>query len=294
MEPFFFAAFCIFVSAVAGAGVLGYFLVREERRARRKARAAQPAPPRAVPQGHGATSIDEAAEYEVVGEELPYARKDSPMTPAERDFFPVLCEAAPEGWRVFPQVRLGCVLKVQPGARYWKRAFNQIAQKSVDFVLCDPGDLTLRLVVELDDSSHALPDRQQRDAFVDSALRSAGVPVLHVAWQRRYNVTHLAAQIRIATGLEAPPLSPLVRAVTEAPPVVVAQPPRALATPLSQTAYSQPGHAPAHRAPASAPPQPARSPAPQFTAPRMACRRCDTEVRATQKFCPGCGAQLDL
>ncbi|WP_370650272.1 zinc-ribbon domain-containing protein [Oscillochloris sp. ZM17-4] len=33
---------------------------------------------------------------------------------------------------------------------------------------------------------------------------------------------------------------------------------------------------------------------PATPGPRWACRRCNAEVGATAKFCPGCGATLEL
>ncbi|MBX0330176.1 DUF2726 domain-containing protein [Oscillochloris sp. ZM17-4] len=108
---------------------------------------------------------------------LPYTRKHSLLTQAERDFFAVLQEAAPPGWHIFPQVRLNglLVIRAPERSRMWWAHFNWVSAKSVDFVLCDGADISPQLVVELDDSSHRRPDRQERDAFVDAALASAGL-----------------------------------------------------------------------------------------------------------------------
>lgn len=206
---------------------------------------------------------------------LPYMRQPNLLTAAERDFFAVLQSAAPPGWYIFPQVRLSGLLEIQlPGrSRAWWAHFNRISAKSVDFVLCDGAAISPQLIVELDDSSHNRPDRQRRDAFVDAALASAGLPILHVLWQRRYDAARLAADIRQAAGMPSPPtLLPVPTMPT--PALAVSAPMRdARAAPLSPALLSLTAVAP-----------PAR----------MACRRCGGEVSMTARFCPGCGATLEL
>jgi hypothetical protein len=96
--------------------------------------------------------------------DLPYTRRRYLLTRAERDFFDVLRSAAPEGWYVFPQVRLANLVLLKKGTRNWKPHFSRVAQKCVDFVLCDEAEVSPRLVVELDDASHDRSDRQARDA----------------------------------------------------------------------------------------------------------------------------------
>lgn len=93
-------------------------------------------------------------------------------------------------------MRLANLIEVRPCRRNRHDSFNRIAAKCVDFILCDERDTRPLLVVELDDSSHRRPDRQARDAFVDAALRSADLPILHVPWQPRYDSAKLAAAIR--------------------------------------------------------------------------------------------------
>lgn len=216
--------------------------------------ATPPAP--ATPPPNSADALDEVATP--VPADLPYTRRRYLLTQAEREFFAVLQTAVPNGWYLFPQVRLANLVLLQKGTRNWKPHFSRIAAKCVDFVLCDPAEIGPRLVIELDDASHDLPDRQARDAFVDAALRSAGLPILHVRWQRRYDGEQLAAQIRQACGL---------------PNEQAAQPAMALA--LGTAARPTP-------------------PAPAVTSPRWACHRCNAAIDANAKFCRSCGATLKL
>jgi very-short-patch-repair endonuclease len=58
--------------------------------------------------------------------------------------------------------------------------------------------MTPRLAIELDDSSHNDDRSRQRDAIKDRALREALIPILRIAWKRRYNTRQLQEQIRVA------------------------------------------------------------------------------------------------
>jgi hypothetical protein len=118
--------------------------------------------------------------------DLPYRTAGPLLTPAERSFYGVLCQAVETRYTVFAKVRLGDVLAVPHGTpKFWTHR-NRIDRKHVDFLLCAPRDLSPLLGVELDDASHDRPDRRDRDAFVDKAFAAADVPILRVPAQRGY------------------------------------------------------------------------------------------------------------
>ena len=120
---------------------------------------------------------------------LPYQKEPVLFTPAERSFLAVLEPALGAQFRVLGKVRLADVIKVKPGLSGSARqqAFNRIQSKHLDFVVCDPTDLSVQFVVELDDSSHQQSRRQTRDEFLNKALAAAGVPVFHFPVKRTYS-----------------------------------------------------------------------------------------------------------
>lgn len=126
-----------------------------------------------------------------------YFLRKSLFTPAERSFLGVLEQNLPPGVRVFGKVRLEDIIGVKSGLERGERqaARNRINRKHVDFLLVRANDLAPLAGLELDDSSHEAEDRQERDAFVDSAFASAGLPLLHVPVQKSYNPTELKAQL---------------------------------------------------------------------------------------------------
>ena len=120
---------------------------------------------------------------------LPYESKGNLVTPAERSFLGVLDQVVGQHYRIMVQVRLADVIKVEKGLdkQSWGRAFGKIKAKHLDFVACDPNDLSIKFAVELDDSSHAKSDRRKRDDFVNEAMKAAGIPLYRFAVKRSYD-----------------------------------------------------------------------------------------------------------
>lgn len=73
--------------------------------------------------------------------------------------------------------------------------FNKIAQRHLDFLVCDAVTMKPLLGIELDDSSHQQNSRQERDKFIDEIFQAARLPLLRFPVQREYNARESAAQI---------------------------------------------------------------------------------------------------
>jgi very-short-patch-repair endonuclease len=116
----------------------------------------------------------------------PYCKTDHLLTPAERSFFGVLGQAIDSDLYIFAKVRLSDLLWLPQGTRNRQSHLNRIQSKHVDFVLCDSATTAPRLLIELDDSSHQRARRRSRDAFLDEAVRRAGLPILRVPAKRSY------------------------------------------------------------------------------------------------------------
>jgi hypothetical protein len=131
-------------------------------------------------------------------EALPYRRKDYLLTKAERSFFGALSQAVGDEYLIFPQIGLGQLLAVRSGTESPMTHLNRISAKRVDFLLCDRDAIRPLLAIELDDSSHARPDRRSRDAFVEAALAAAGLPLLRIPARAGYNLAEVESQIGAA------------------------------------------------------------------------------------------------
>lgn len=134
----------------------------------------------------------------------PYQACSSLLSAAELRFFRVLEQVLAGRVRIYAKVRLADLIRVRPGlsGRTFFQAFNAIACKHIDYVLCDDAHRIL-CAIELDDSSHARPERRQRDAFVDAALNAAGIPLLRFPVQARYELRGLRQQLQAVLGKAA-------------------------------------------------------------------------------------------
>jgi very-short-patch-repair endonuclease len=101
---------------------------------------------------------------------------------SEFQLFKLLIEMYQDRFHVFPQVHYSHLIEVRKDLTYRERIsyWNSINRKSADFVLCDREEVVPQLVIELDGSSHKWDKRRERDEFIDSLLKQAGLPILHI------------------------------------------------------------------------------------------------------------------
>lgn len=130
----------------------------------------------------------------------PYEAVDALYSPAELRFFRAMEKALDGQNRLYAKVRLADLLRVRSGlsGKHYFRAFNAIACKHVDYVICDAASHRVLCVIELDDRSHDRRARRARDEFVDAAFAAAGIPILHFPVRGRYPVNELRARLREA------------------------------------------------------------------------------------------------
>jgi len=102
-----------------------------------------------------------------------YKRKPALFSPAERSFPGVLDQVLGSEYKVFGKVRIADLIRPDNGAGR-QAALKRIIAKHVDFVVCDPGNLPVIGVVELDDKSH---NGRRRHALVDGAFGSTKIPM---------------------------------------------------------------------------------------------------------------------
>ncbi|MGN0977996.1 MAG: DUF2726 domain-containing protein [Faecousia sp.] len=86
-----------------------------------------------------------------------------------------------KGYVICPKVRLLDFIEPKRGEKKYKTLLYKIQAKHVDFLICD-ANMTIKAVVEIDDSSHERKDRKDRDEFVDLILRSVGYKVIHTRY----------------------------------------------------------------------------------------------------------------
>jgi very-short-patch-repair endonuclease len=128
-------------------------------------------------------------------QKLPYEKRASLLTQSELAFYKALSQAVNGQWSIHAMVRLADLIQVRPKTPKFQSWQNRIHAKHVDFLLCDQGSMEAKLAVELDDTTHQRPDRQERDQFVDQALADAGLPLLRIDVGESYDPAALRKSI---------------------------------------------------------------------------------------------------
>jgi hypothetical protein len=114
-------------------------------------------------------------------ERFPYVKKQYLMTNREREFFFKLKEQYGDKYCIVPQVPLSKIVDVNHYEKHQWGYRSKIDKKTLDYVLFDPVYFTPQIVIELDDSSHELPERKVRDTFVDKVLGQVQIPIKHIS-----------------------------------------------------------------------------------------------------------------
>ena len=122
---------------------------------------------------------------------LPYEKKPSLMTNAEKTFFKVLESTVQGRYYIIPQVQLSNLVQPEKGKERDYAVRNKIDRKSVDFVLFNKDFFTPYLVIELDDSTHKLSSREIRDDFVNSILNKVGIKLIRIPVAKTYDLSNI-------------------------------------------------------------------------------------------------------
>ncbi|HEY1789175.1 MAG TPA: DUF2726 domain-containing protein [Verrucomicrobiae bacterium] len=132
------------------------------------------------------------------------------VSPAERSFFDVLQQAVAADYLILVKVRVADI--IHPAREIsrsgWRKAFNRIAGKHVDFVICERESLQVLGAIELDDRSHQALDRGIRDRLIDSALANARIPVLRIPAQRSYSPAEIRMHVEGLVTMQPAQLAP--------------------------------------------------------------------------------------
>lgn len=133
----------------------------------------------------------------------PYRLTKSIFSPKEWYFYrDVLPIAKKLGLTVFTKMRLADLLYIPEGTKDYMKWFNRIKAKHIDFIFVD-SEMTIKLLVEIDDPTHNRADRKERDEEVDEIFRQQGIKVLHLrAWGKQYGAEDLETIITNALNVQ--------------------------------------------------------------------------------------------
>lgn len=121
-------------------------------------------------------------------DDLPYRTKQYIFSTTEFKFYETLLAALGGHAIICPKIGIKDFIDITTKVPKQKEFFfRKIAQKHIDFLLCDPATMKPICGIELDDGSHKQPEVMERDAFVNNAYRSAGIPLVRFSAKPYYD-----------------------------------------------------------------------------------------------------------
>jgi hypothetical protein len=126
------------------------------------------------------------------------------LTPNEAAFYTEFQKIMPIGRQLCCKCRLEDLMRIPDNIPGKNAQRNRIKSRHVDFVLFNPINGFTDYAIELDDSTHNTPQRQQEDLFKDELFQQIKMPLIRIKARREYNCREI--QREIAAQLNSPPL----------------------------------------------------------------------------------------
>lgn len=126
-----------------------------------------------------------------------YKKQNELLSKNEKIFFDSLSKAITPAMYICPKVRIADLIEVnlsKNDRNFWSN-FNRISQKHVDFVICDKTDFSPKLAIELDDRSHKITSRINRDLLVNRIFKEVNIPLIHIQAANYYDFQVLKENI---------------------------------------------------------------------------------------------------
>jgi len=123
---------------------------------------------------------------------LQYRKVEYLLSPTELEFQSALALACPDHLYICPKVRVGDVLEPKPNTI---RTRQKIDRKHFDWVLIDADSARIVAAIELDDRSHDLPHRRDRDLLLNDACSKAAFPLIRFPAASKYDHTEIRSTL---------------------------------------------------------------------------------------------------
>jgi hypothetical protein len=129
-------------------------------------------------------------------EQLPYRLREQFLSSTEVALFSVLQEMADGHYVVCPKVALNDIFYIQrPNENV--HFYNKIFRKHIDFLLCEPDSMKPAFGVELV-RPVAKDETRSADQFMQDLFLSAGLPLIHVPSNEKYELSDLVHLFQLA------------------------------------------------------------------------------------------------
>ncbi|MDN3679228.1 DUF2726 domain-containing protein [Vibrio tapetis subsp. quintayensis] len=123
----------------------------------------------------------------------PYKKVGRLLSQSESAFYNALIAAVDNKAVVFSKVHMADVVTPPVGKnkKRWAAAFNRIARKHIDFVICRPGTLEVLCVIDFNDGSQLDKTKAEREKLLIHVCKTAGIPLIGANSKYSYQVGRL-------------------------------------------------------------------------------------------------------
>jgi regulatory protein YycI of two-component signal transduction system YycFG len=119
-------------------------------------------------------SLLKKSKNEILKESI-YKKRESIMDPSESAFFFELQKQLPNGYHIFPKMRIADIIETKSGKGYYRKR-DKILPKHVDFLVCDSYFKPI-VAIELNGSYHNNPNQQEKDFIKKEIFEDAKLPL---------------------------------------------------------------------------------------------------------------------
>ncbi|GAA0557590.1 MULTISPECIES: DUF2726 domain-containing protein [Rheinheimera] len=136
------------------------------------------------------------------GNPFPVQKKTSLFSPVERSFMQLLEKAVAGEYKILNRVKLADIMELKTGISDKSRSntLTKLNGKYLDFVLCDPTDLSIVAVLDLVNNTSKEGHKAVPDWFVNGALDAAAIPYLRMKIKAGYTAADIQAAIASRLG----------------------------------------------------------------------------------------------
>ncbi|UFA51290.1 DUF2726 domain-containing protein [Deinococcus radiophilus] len=115
-----------------------------------------------------------------VPDHLPVQAKRYFFARSERAFYERLLRVLPDGYVIFPNVRLNDLFLIKANGAERQATYARLRDKHIDFLIVRLPDYQPVLAIELDGATHNSERQQRRDAVKDAVFASGRLPLLRI------------------------------------------------------------------------------------------------------------------
>lgn len=138
-------------------------------------------------------TLPESATAATDSQHQTYSSKDSLMTDCEKSYFEVIKKLVEPSYTIQPQINLASVIDKDTHARYRNELF-----RNIDFGIFDK-NYKLLVLIEINDQSHTMQNRKERDQKVKAICAEANIPL--ITFWTKYGVNEAYIRNRLSEHL---------------------------------------------------------------------------------------------